>query len=117
MAIVIEARGEQGGVPKVVERWGDPDATKGVVAASFDNSKRNPVRFWFIELFIHFLSFKMSLFVCLIIHSSYWQFLILLLEFWFYFLSLLVTPSDDNAFLSRSLLLVHKILIWLTWNF
>lgn len=41
--IVVEARGEQGGVSKVVERWGDPDASKCVLAASIDDSKNDPV--------------------------------------------------------------------------
>ncbi|KAL5750728.1 hypothetical protein ACOSP7_025331 [Xanthoceras sorbifolium] len=40
---VIEARGEQGGVPKVVERWGEPDASKCVVAASFHDNKHDPL--------------------------------------------------------------------------
>ncbi|KAJ4712537.1 WD repeat-containing protein 74-like [Melia azedarach] len=40
---VVEARGEQGGVSKVVERWGDPDASKCVLAASIDDSKNDPL--------------------------------------------------------------------------
>lgn len=44
---VIEARGEDGGVPKVVERWGDPHSSKCVLAASIDDSQNDPV-------FVHF---------------------------------------------------------------
>ncbi|KMT11223.1 hypothetical protein BVRB_5g110570 isoform A [Beta vulgaris subsp. vulgaris] len=40
---VIEARTKQDGVPKVVERWGDPDSSKAVLAASMDDSKSNPL--------------------------------------------------------------------------
>lgn len=40
---VIEARGEHGGVPKVVERWGDPNASNCVLAASIDDSQNNPL--------------------------------------------------------------------------
>ncbi|KAJ8448844.1 hypothetical protein Cgig2_011465 [Carnegiea gigantea] len=40
---VIEARRKQGGVPKVVERWGDPDSSKCVLAASIDDRETNPV--------------------------------------------------------------------------
>ncbi|EOY22424.1 Transducin/WD40 repeat-like superfamily protein [Theobroma cacao] len=39
----IEARGKEGGVPKVVERWGDPDASKCVLAASIDDRKTDPL--------------------------------------------------------------------------
>ncbi|KAH9776703.1 WD REPEATS REGION domain-containing protein [Citrus sinensis] len=40
---VIEARGEDGGVPKVVERWGDPHSSKCVLAASIDDSQNDPL--------------------------------------------------------------------------
>ncbi|GMH07880.1 hypothetical protein Nepgr_009720 [Nepenthes gracilis] len=40
---VIEARENQGGIPKVVERWGDPDSSKCIIAASIDDSKSNPL--------------------------------------------------------------------------
>ncbi|KAJ0048243.1 hypothetical protein Pint_15661 [Pistacia integerrima] len=40
---VIEARGEQGGVAKVVERWGEPETSKCVLAASIDDSKHDPL--------------------------------------------------------------------------
>ncbi|XP_031271845.1 WD repeat-containing protein 74 [Pistacia vera] len=40
---VIEARGEQGGVANVVERWGEPDTSKCVLAASIDDSKHDPL--------------------------------------------------------------------------
>ncbi|KAK8478685.1 hypothetical protein V6N12_037193, partial [Hibiscus sabdariffa] len=41
---VIEARGKGGGgVPKVVDRWGDPDASKGLVAASLIDRKIDPL--------------------------------------------------------------------------
>lgn len=39
---VIEARSKQGGVPKVVERWGDPDSSKCVLAASIDDRETKP---------------------------------------------------------------------------
>ncbi|GAB4860477.1 hypothetical protein Ancab_035636 [Ancistrocladus abbreviatus] len=40
---VIEAREKEGGIPKVVERWGDPDASKCLLATSIDDSKSNPM--------------------------------------------------------------------------
>ncbi|XP_057464863.1 uncharacterized protein LOC130754644 [Actinidia eriantha] len=40
---VIEARGKQGGVPKVVERWGDPDTSRCVLAASINDRKFDPL--------------------------------------------------------------------------
>ncbi|KAH9720761.1 WD REPEATS REGION domain-containing protein [Citrus sinensis] len=40
---VIEARGEHGGVPKVVERWGDPHSSNCVLAASIDDSQNDPL--------------------------------------------------------------------------
>ncbi|XP_039037771.1 WD repeat-containing protein 74-like [Hibiscus syriacus] len=40
---VIEARGKGGGVPKVVERWGDPDASECLVAASLNDRKIDPL--------------------------------------------------------------------------
>lgn len=40
---VIEAHGKQGGVPKVVERWGEPDSSKCVVAASINDRKIDPL--------------------------------------------------------------------------
>ncbi|XP_021888455.1 WD repeat-containing protein 74 [Carica papaya] len=40
---VVEARDKQGEVPKVVDRWGDPDSSKCVLAASFDDSRSNPL--------------------------------------------------------------------------
>ncbi|KAG5537141.1 hypothetical protein RHGRI_024542 [Rhododendron griersonianum] len=40
---VVEARSKQGGVPKVVERWGDPDASRCVLAASIDDCKSDPL--------------------------------------------------------------------------
>jgi ribosome biogenesis protein NSA1 len=39
---VIESRGERG-TPQVVERWGDPVSSKCVLAASFDDRKKDPV--------------------------------------------------------------------------
>lgn len=50
---VIEARSKQSGVPKVVERWGDPDSSKAVLAASIDDRKSNHVWF-FCALFLFF---------------------------------------------------------------
>ncbi|KAL2940281.1 WD repeat-containing protein 74 [Bienertia sinuspersici] len=40
---VIESRSKQNGIPKVVERWGDPDSSKAVLAASIHDSKSNPL--------------------------------------------------------------------------
>ncbi|KAG2693913.1 hypothetical protein I3843_08G112600 [Carya illinoinensis] len=40
---VIEAHGKQGAVPKVVERWGEPDSSKCVVAASIVDRKIDPL--------------------------------------------------------------------------
>ncbi|KAB2609155.1 WD repeat-containing protein 74-like [Pyrus ussuriensis x Pyrus communis] len=41
---VIEARGQQGRAePKVVERWGEPDSSKSVLAASIDDRKSDPL--------------------------------------------------------------------------
>uniref|UniRef100_A0A803MN54 Transducin/WD40 repeat-like superfamily protein n=1 Tax=Chenopodium quinoa TaxID=63459 RepID=A0A803MN54_CHEQI len=40
---VIEARSKLDGVPKVVERWGDPDSSKAILAASINDRKSNPV--------------------------------------------------------------------------
>ncbi|TYI47956.1 hypothetical protein E1A91_D13G212200v1 [Gossypium mustelinum] len=40
---VIEAREKGGGVAKVVERWGDPDASKCVLAASMNDRKIDPI--------------------------------------------------------------------------
>ncbi|KAL5543969.1 hypothetical protein UlMin_007753 [Ulmus minor] len=40
---VIEARSKQGGVPKVVERWGEPDSSKCVIAASMIDRKFDPL--------------------------------------------------------------------------
>lgn len=40
---VIEAHGKQGAIPKVVDRWGDPDASKCVLAASIDDRKHDPL--------------------------------------------------------------------------
>jgi len=40
---VIEARSKQGGVPKVVERWGDPDSSRCVLAASINDRKSDPL--------------------------------------------------------------------------
>ncbi|KAJ6977687.1 uncharacterized protein [Populus alba] len=39
---VIESRGERG-TPQVVERWGDPVSSKCVLAASFDDRKKDPL--------------------------------------------------------------------------
>ncbi|KAE8056654.1 hypothetical protein FH972_013402 [Carpinus fangiana] len=40
---VIEAHGKQGGVPKVVERWFEPDTSKCVLAASINDRKIDPL--------------------------------------------------------------------------
>ncbi|KAJ6672268.1 hypothetical protein OIU85_013600 [Salix viminalis] len=41
-SLVIESRGERG-IPQVVERWGDPDPSKCVLAASIDDRKKYPL--------------------------------------------------------------------------
>lgn len=43
---VIEARGKEGEIPKVVERWGEPDFSKSVLAASLADRKFDPVRYF-----------------------------------------------------------------------
>ena len=40
---VIEAKGSQGGAPRVVERWGELDSSKCVLAASINDRKDDPV--------------------------------------------------------------------------
>ncbi|TYJ99243.1 WD repeat-containing protein 74 [Cucumis melo var. makuwa] len=40
---VIEARGKEGEIPKVVERWGEPDFSKSVLAASLADRKFDPL--------------------------------------------------------------------------
>ncbi|KAE8057309.1 hypothetical protein FH972_014010 [Carpinus fangiana] len=40
---VIEAHGKQGRVPKVVERWGEPDSSKCVLATSINDRKIDPI--------------------------------------------------------------------------
>lgn len=40
---VVEARGKQGGVAKVVERWGEPDSSKCVLAASINDREFDPL--------------------------------------------------------------------------
>ena len=41
--IVIEAKVSQGGAPRVVERWGELNSSKCVLAASINNHKEDPV--------------------------------------------------------------------------
>ncbi|XP_030961641.1 WD repeat-containing protein 74-like [Quercus lobata] len=40
---VIEAKGSQGGAPRVVERWGELDSSKCVLAASINDRKDDPL--------------------------------------------------------------------------
>ncbi|KAF6150091.1 hypothetical protein GIB67_002873 [Kingdonia uniflora] len=41
---VIEARGgQQGNTPKIVERWGEPDASRCIVAVSINDRQNNPL--------------------------------------------------------------------------
>lgn len=40
---VTEARSKLGGVPKIVERWGEPDSSRCVLAASIDDRKIDPL--------------------------------------------------------------------------
>lgn len=44
MVVVTEARSKEGGIPKVVDKWGEPDSSKCILAASFDDRKSGPVR-------------------------------------------------------------------------
>ncbi|XP_059657319.1 uncharacterized protein LOC132303893 isoform X2 [Cornus florida] len=39
----VEARGKQGGVPRVVERWGEPNPAGCVLAASINDRKTDPL--------------------------------------------------------------------------
>ncbi|XP_065873491.1 uncharacterized protein [Euphorbia lathyris] len=39
---VVESRGDRG-IPQVVERWGNPEASKCVLAVSIDDNKKDPV--------------------------------------------------------------------------
>lgn len=41
--LVVEARDKQAGPPKVVERWGEPDSSKCVLAVSITDRKSGPV--------------------------------------------------------------------------
>lgn len=50
LCVVVEARGNEGGVAKVVERWGEPDSSKCVLAASINDRVFDPV--WKIALFL-----------------------------------------------------------------
>lgn len=40
---VTEARSKEGGIPKVVDRWGEPDSSKCILAASIDDRKSGPL--------------------------------------------------------------------------
>ncbi|CAI0390145.1 unnamed protein product [Linum tenue] len=40
---VTESRGNSGGIPQVVERWGDADSSKCVLAASVDDRANDPI--------------------------------------------------------------------------
>ncbi|XP_023542797.1 uncharacterized protein LOC111802600 [Cucurbita pepo subsp. pepo] len=40
---VIQAQGKEGEIPKVVERWGEPDYSKSVLAASLVDRKFDPL--------------------------------------------------------------------------
>ncbi|CAN1802214.1 hypothetical protein LINPERHAP1_LOCUS23282 [Linum perenne] len=39
---VVESRGNSG-IPQVVERWGDADSSKCVIAASIDDNEKDPL--------------------------------------------------------------------------
>ena len=53
MIVVTEARSNEGGIPKVVDRWGEPDSSKCILAASIDDRKSGPVCYfcvvWIVE--------------------------------------------------------------------
>lgn len=50
MIIVTEAGSKQGGAPKVVERWGEPDSSRCVLAASIIDRKVDPVCSIFLDM-------------------------------------------------------------------
>lgn len=56
MIVVIEARSKEGGAAKVVDRWGEPDSSKCVLAASMVDRKKDPVRVFYF-LFLDFTLF------------------------------------------------------------
>lgn len=61
LLLVVEARDKQRGAPQVVERWGDPESSKCVMAVSMIDRKSHPVcigKLFFLEYsFVCVLSF------------------------------------------------------------
>lgn len=47
--LVLEAREKQDGVLKVVDRWGEPEASKSVLAVSMIDQKSHPVCFVLVK--------------------------------------------------------------------
>lgn len=45
LGVVVEAKGEQKEAPKVVEKWGEPDASRCVLAASLVDREFDPVSY------------------------------------------------------------------------
>lgn len=43
LCIVVETRAKQGGFPEVVQRWGEPDTSRSVLAASINDREFHPV--------------------------------------------------------------------------
>lgn len=54
MIAVTEARSKLGGAPKVVERWGEPESSRCVLAASTNDRKIDPVCSRFHHMILHF---------------------------------------------------------------
>lgn len=48
MLLVVESREKQA-TPSVVERWGEPESSKSIMAVSMIDRKSRPVRFEFVE--------------------------------------------------------------------
>lgn len=52
MGVVIEGKGEQKEAPKVVERWGEPDASRCVLATSIVDREFDPVSCLYVLCYI-----------------------------------------------------------------
>jgi ribosome biogenesis protein NSA1 len=49
---VTEARGQERGIPTVVNTWGEMNASRSVLAASIDDRLRNPVKSFILFMFM-----------------------------------------------------------------
>lgn len=61
VSVVVEARGKEKGVAKVVERWGDPDSSKCVLAASIDDREFDPVCIIVTLIAVYFVFFLFAI--------------------------------------------------------